>query len=142
MGFGAEERNERRPKSCQSRVRLGVSGPVSTSRSAYHFVDVDHFDTGWSLSRVGSKSTSTLLASRPRLKGARVTLSCGAARIWGSQANSGESLLTIVKICVHTLNWCRDPRFIRTFKSESCVEVFVEHLPTKKKYEFLTPIST
>lgn len=26
-----------------------------------------------------------------------------------------------------------DPRFIRTFKSESCVEVFVEHLPTKKK---------
>jgi hypothetical protein len=27
----------------------------------------------------------------------------------------------------------RDPRFIRAFKSEHCVEVFAEHLPTKKK---------
>jgi len=26
-----------------------------------------------------------------------------------------------------------DPRFIREFKKEYCVEVFAEHLPTKKK---------
>ena len=26
-----------------------------------------------------------------------------------------------------------DPRFIREFKKEHCVEVFAEHLPTKKK---------
>lgn len=29
---------------------------------------------------------------------------------------------------------CRDPRFIREFKAKYCMEVFVEHLPTKKKY--------
>lgn len=28
---------------------------------------------------------------------------------------------------------CRDPRFIREFKAKHCVEVFVEHVPTKKK---------
>jgi hypothetical protein len=26
-----------------------------------------------------------------------------------------------------------DPRFIREFKKQYCVEVFVEHVPTKKK---------
>jgi hypothetical protein len=26
-----------------------------------------------------------------------------------------------------------DPRFIREFKKEYCVEVYVEHVPTKKK---------
>lgn len=30
----------------------------------------------------------------------------------------------------------RDPRFIREFRENHCVEVFVEHLPTKKKYGF------
>ena len=28
----------------------------------------------------------------------------------------------------------RDPRFIREFKAKYCVEVFAEHVPTKKKY--------
>lgn len=28
----------------------------------------------------------------------------------------------------------RDPRFIREFKEKYCVEVFAEHVPTKKKY--------
>jgi len=30
----------------------------------------------------------------------------------------------------------RDPRFIREFKAKYCVEVFAEHLPTKKKYVY------
>jgi len=28
----------------------------------------------------------------------------------------------------------RDPRFLRKFRGEQCIDVFVEHLPTKKKY--------
>ncbi|TFK25978.1 mitochondrial genome maintenance MGM101 [Coprinopsis marcescibilis] len=28
-----------------------------------------------------------------------------------------------------------DPRFIREFRSKYCVEIFAEHLPTKKKYK-------
>lgn len=35
-------------------------------------------------------------------------------------------------------NFSRDPRFIREFKSKYCVEVFAEHLPTKKKSVSLT----
>ena len=31
------------------------------------------------------------------------------------------------------MKFCRDPRFIREFKAKHCVEVFVEHVPTKKK---------
>jgi hypothetical protein len=31
----------------------------------------------------------------------------------------------------------RDPRFIREFKAKYCVEVFAEHLSTKKKYVHL-----
>lgn len=27
-----------------------------------------------------------------------------------------------------------DPRFIREFKAKHCVEVFAEHVPTKKKW--------
>lgn len=29
-----------------------------------------------------------------------------------------------------------DPRFIREFKAKYCVEVFVEHVPTKKKWVY------
>jgi hypothetical protein len=29
---------------------------------------------------------------------------------------------------------CRDPRYIREFKTKYCAEVFVEHVVTKKRY--------
>lgn len=37
--------------------------------------------------------------------------------------------------------FCRDPRFIREFKAKYCMEVFVEHVPTKKKFVFLKTTS-
>jgi Mitochondrial genome maintenance MGM101 len=35
---------------------------------------------------------------------------------------------------LYLISGCRDPRFIREFKTTHCVEVFVEHQGTKKKY--------
>lgn len=49
-----------------------------------------------------------------------------ASELW-----SAFSVLAAVK---SYLVFLRDPRFIREFKAKTCVEVFAEHLPTKKKY--------
>ena len=61
-------------------------------------------------------------------------LSCDVARTLVSRVSFGEYTVSssyLVAACLPFI--CRDPRFIREFKAAHCVEVFAEHVTTKKK---------
>lgn len=47
--------------------------------------------------------------------------------------NFGMSLGRVIDLSSQSIPFTRDPRFIREFKAKHAVEVFAEHLPTKKK---------
>lgn len=94
---------------------------------------ISHVDLLVSL--VVNKSTSTQVASQPRLRRSRAMRSCVAARTLVLPASSGvHFIIDQQDSYAHTSP--RDPRFIREFKAKYCVEVFAEHLPTKKKYVY------
>jgi len=52
--------------------------------------------------------------------------------------NSERALVSVIAEWIISVvrSYYRDPRFIREFKAKYCVEVFAEHVPTKKKYVF------
>lgn len=83
---------------------------------------------------MASKNILTLQVSLPRPRVAKAMHSCAAAKTLALRASFGEILNAQLMIYTQTIPGIRDPRFIREFKAEHCVEVFAEHLPTKKKY--------
>lgn len=60
--------------------------------------------------------------------------SCDVVRIWVSLVSFGKWAFIWVSILMCTDIILRDPTFIRDFKKQHCVEVFVEHAVKKNKY--------
>lgn len=60
--------------------------------------------------------------------------SCDVVRIWVLPVSFGKWMFIWVSILMCTNIIRRDPTFIRDFKKQHCVEVFVEHAVKKNKY--------